>query len=94
MGKPPTVRETFEIRNKLGLHARAAVQFVQLASKFDAEITVTKDSDTVNGKSIIGLMTLAAALGTQVEVSAEGPQAEEAMRAIGDLITRRFDEEE
>ena len=88
------VRRTFEIKNKLGLHARAAVQVVQLVTKYDAELSVTKDGQTVNGKSIIGLMMLAAAKGQEIEVSAEGPQAGEAMEALGDLIDRYFDEEE
>jgi len=88
------VRRTFEIKNKLGLHARAAVQVVQLATSFDAELTVTKDGQTVNGKSIIGLMMLAAAKGQQIEVSAEGPQAAEVVDALGDLIERCFDEED
>jgi phosphocarrier protein len=88
------VRRTFEIKNKLGLHARAAVQVVQLVTKYDAELSVTKDGQTVNGKSIIGLMMLAAAKGQEIEVSAEGPQAGEAMDALGELIGRCFDEEE
>jgi phosphocarrier protein len=88
------VRRTFEIRNRLGLHARAAVQVVQLASKYDAELSVTKEGQTVNGKSIIGLMMLAAAKGQQIEVAAHGPQAQEAVDALGDLIDRRFDEED
>jgi phosphocarrier protein len=88
------VRRTFAIRNKLGLHARAAVQVVQLASKYDAELSVTKEGQTVNGKSIIGLMMLAAAKGQEIEVSAEGPQAEAVVDALGDLIGRCFDEED
>ena len=88
------VRRTFEIKNRLGLHARAAVQVVQLATKYDAELSVTKEGQTVNGKSIIGLMMLAAAKGQQIEVAAEGPQAEDLMAALGDLIERYFDEED
>jgi phosphocarrier protein HPr len=88
------VRRVFEIRNRLGLHARAAVQVVQLAGKYEAELSVTKDGQTVNGKSIIGLMMLAAAKGQEIEVEAEGPQAQEAMDALGELIERCFDEED
>jgi phosphocarrier protein len=93
---PPNgpVRRTFEIKNKLGLHARAAVQVVQLAGKYDAELSVTKEGQTVNGKSIIGLMMLAAAKGQEIEVSAEGAQAQEVIDALGDLIERCFDEED
>lgn len=92
-GEAP-VRRTFEIKNRLGLHARAAVQVVQLAARFDAELSITKEGQTVNGKSIIGLMMLAAAKGQAIEVSAVGPQAEDVLRALGNLIDRRFDEEE
>lgn len=88
------VRRVFEIKNRLGLHARAAVQVVQLAGKYEAELSVTKDGQTVNGKSIIGLMMLAAAKGQEIEVEAEGPQAQEAMDALGELIDRCFDEED
>jgi len=87
-------RRSFEIKNKLGLHARAAVQVVQLATKYDAEISVTKEGQTVNGKSIIGLMMLAAAKGQAIEITAAGPQAVEALDALGELIERCFDEEE
>jgi len=88
------VRRVFTIKNKLGLHARAAVQVVQLATRYDAELSVSKEGQTVNGKSIIGLMMLAAAKGQDVEVSAEGPQAAEVIDALGDLIDRLFDEDE
>jgi phosphocarrier protein HPr len=85
--------KNLEIKNKLGLHARAAAQLVQLASQFDIEITVGKEGQVVNGKSIIGLMMLAAAQGTAIEVSIAGPQAEQALAAIEDLIARKFNEE-
>lgn len=89
-----SVRRTFEIQNRLGLHARAAVQVVELAKRYDAELTICKDGQLVNGKSIIGLMMLAAAKGQQIEVSADGPEASEVLEALGDLIERRFDEED
>lgn len=94
MGERGPVRRTFEIKNRLGLHARAAVQVVQLATSYDAELSITKDGQTVNGKSIIGLMMLAAAKGQQIEVSAEGPQADDVLQALGSLIDRCFDEED
>lgn len=81
------------IKNRLGLHARAAAQLVQTASQFDAEITVGKDDQVVNGKSIIGLMMLAAAQGTSIEVNVSGPQAAEALEAIERLVDAKFNEE-
>ena len=88
-----TVSKSLEIKNRLGLHARAAAQLVQIASQFDAAITVAKDTQTVDGKSILGLMMLAAAQGTFVEVSASGPQASEALAAIEQLFDQKFNEE-
>jgi phosphocarrier protein len=84
----------FEILNRLGLHARAAALVVDTASRFDADITVVKDGQAVNGKSIMGLMMLAAAQGSTVEVIALGPEAAEAVEAIGALIAGRFNESE
>ena len=86
------VRATHKIRNKLGLHARAAVKFVQLASKYRSEIKVEKDGQTVNGKSIMGLLTLVAAFGMEILVVAEGPDAEQAVEALSALVARGFDE--
>jgi phosphocarrier protein HPr len=87
-------RAQLVIRNRLGLHARAAVQLVQTASRFDAEVRVTKDGETVNGRSIMGVMTLAATQGSRIEVVASGPQAAEALGAIRDLVEARFHEDE
>jgi phosphocarrier protein HPr len=84
---------SLEIKNRLGLHARAAAQLVQTASQFDAEVSVGKDNQVVNGKSIIGLMMLAAAQGSCIEVSASGPQAAEALEAITRLVDAKFNEE-
>ena len=81
-----------KIRNKLGLHARAAVKFVQLASKYKSEIKVAKDDQEANGKSIMGLLTLVAAFGMEIEVKASGPDAEDAVAAIAALVDRGFDE--
>lgn len=86
------VRKTLTIRNKLGLHARAAVKFVQLAAKFKAEIKVEKDGQDVNGKSIMGLLTLVAAWGMSITITTTGPDAEEAMVQIEALVARGFDE--
>jgi phosphocarrier protein HPr len=83
-----------DIINKRGLHARAAAKFVQTASRFDAEIKVSKDGSTVTGTSIMGLMMLAAAQGTSIHVEIGGTQAEEAMTAIAALIANRFEESE
>lgn len=88
-----SVRRTFPVLNRLGLHMRAAALVVQTASKFDAEITLSKDDQSVSGKSIIGLMMLAAPQGSQIEIEASGLQAEAALEAIGALFARKFDEE-
>jgi phosphocarrier protein HPr len=85
--------KSLEIRNRLGLHARAAAQLVQTATRYDADVTVTKDGQAVNGKSILGLMMLAAAQGSYVEVSASGRQAAEALAAIEQLLDEKFHEE-
>lgn len=95
-GKPadvPTVRRQFEIKNRLGLHARAAAQLVQTVTRYDAEITVSKDRQDVNGKSIIGLMMLAAGQGSTIDVGAVGPDAAAAIEAIATLIDDRFNED-
>ena len=81
------------IRNQRGLHARAAAKFVKLASAFNAQVRVIKGDMDVSGTSIMGLMMLAAGIGTDVELRASGPQSREAMQALLDLIARRFDEE-
>jgi phosphocarrier protein HPr len=89
----PIHRRTLTITNRLGLHARAAAKFVKATGGFDADITVSKDGTEVSGISIMGLMMLAAAPGCTIEVGASGPEAEAALEAIEDLITRKFDEE-
>ena len=86
--------KTFTIINKLGLHARAAAKFVTTASAYDAEITVTRENRTVNGKSIMGVMMLAAAKGSQIIVTAEGDDAEQALQALDTLINDFFGEGE
>jgi phosphotransferase system HPr (HPr) family protein len=86
-------RKDFTIRNKLGIHARPAAQFVKTANRFDAEISVEKDGEEVDGKSIMGLMMLAAGHGSVISVCAEGSDADAAMAAIGELIDRKFEED-
>mgnify|MGYP000061821763 FL=1 len=86
--------KTFTIINKLGLHARAAAKFVTTASAYDAEITVTRENRTVNGKSIMGVMMLAAAKGSEITVTAEGEDAEQALASLDALVNDYFGEGE
>lgn len=88
----PLSRE-LPITNKRGLHARASAKFVQMVEKFSAEITVTRNGETVGGTSIMGLMMLAAGIGTSIVVTAKGPQAQEALDAISQLVIDKFGEE-
>ena len=88
----PEITETMTIKNKLGLHARAAALLVQEASKYTAKIELETAEMKVNGKSIMGVMMLAAAYGTEVTVIAEGEDAEAAVSGIKALIARKFDE--
>jgi phosphocarrier protein HPr len=81
------------IINKRGLHARASAKFVQLVERFNAEVWVTRGSETVGGTSIMGLMMLSAGPGTSIVVSAIGPEAQEALDAIAELVASRFNEE-
>lgn len=83
-----------QIVNRLGLHARAAAKFVHLANRFDSSITVAKDGSKVDGKSILGLLTLAAAKGSRLHVTATGKDEENALAELGRLIRERFGEEE
>ena len=84
---------TVEIANQRGLHARASAKFVKLAAGFDAEVKVSKDGTTVDARSIMGLMMLAAGIGCCIEITAEGPQAQEALDALTALVAEKFDEE-
>ncbi len=83
-----------EICNKKGLHARASAKFVQTVEKFDAEVRVTRGSETVGGTSIMGLMMLAAGPGTSITVEATGPEAAEVIEALAALVSGRFTESE
>ncbi len=87
-----TVERTVQIVNPMGFHARPAAEFVKLAGQFASEIWVTKDSMGVNGKSIIGVLMLAAEQGTMLEIKAEGNDAEDAIDALAALVDRGFSE--
>lgn len=88
-----TASQTFTIKNALGLHARAAAAFVKVANRYGAEIEVEKDGVAVNGKSIMGVLMLAAARGSRIDIRARGADAPEAMEALGRLIEDKFGEE-
>jgi phosphocarrier protein HPr len=85
-------RATLEIVNRLGLHARAAVLLVQASTRFDAQVTVTKDGQSVDGRSIMGVMMLAAEQGSHIDVETTGPDARAALDAITELVANRFNE--
>ena len=87
------VRRTVEICNERGLHARASAKFVKLASGFDAEVRVGRDGSMVDARSIMGLMMLAAGIGSSIDIEAEGPDAEAAVDALAALVECRFEEE-
>jgi phosphocarrier protein HPr len=96
LGKRPAngrIQKEVTILNKLGLHARPAAMFVRVANKHRADIWVDKDGEQVNGKSIMGLMMLAAGQGTKLTLSAEGADAEKAMQELEVLIEKRFEED-
>ena len=81
------------ILNKLGMHARPSARFVKISNRYKAEILVEKDGEQVNGKSIMGLMMLAAGQGSKLRVTAEGPDAQQAIQDLEQLVQSRFDEE-
>ena len=85
-------KATLEIVNKLGLHARAAVLLVQASTRYDAQVTVSKDGQSVDGRSIMGVMMLAAEQGSRIDVETSGPQAREALEAISTLVANKFNE--
>lgn len=93
MSSPQPVRTTVTIVNRRGLHARASAKFVETAARFQSEVTVTKGDASVSGRSIMGLMMLAASLGTSVELAAEGPDAAAAIQALVTLIAAKFHED-
>jgi len=88
------IREQVHIINRLGLHARAAASFVKTASSYDCEIFLVNGEQSVNGKSIMGIMMLAASRGTELTLEADGPDESAAIKALGLLISNRFGEDE
>jgi len=88
------VEKTITIKNKLGLHARAAVKFVNLANRFSASVRIVKDGNEIDGKSILGILTLAATQGSVIQMVASGKDEVTAMGALVELINNRFDEKE
>jgi phosphocarrier protein HPr len=82
----------FKITNQLGLHARAATKLVQLASKYPCDVDVSREEQTANGKSVMGVLLLCGSKGTVIEVRAKGERAQECVEAIGQLIASRFGE--
>ena len=82
------VEKTVIVNGKQGLHARPAAIFVQIASKFDSKITVTKDEQEVNGKSIMGILMLAAEKGSEIQITAEGDDAKEAIDSLEELVSK------
>lgn len=83
-----------EIKNKLGLHARAAALLVQTVNRFAAEVKISKDGQVVDARSILGVLTLAATKGSKIQVEAKGKDAEEVVRAIEKLVNKKFFESE
>ena len=88
------VTRVLKIVNEKGLHARASAKFVQTVEKFDADVTVERAGETVGGNSIMGLMMLAAGIGTSINVSATGPEAAEVIEALDKLVSGKFGEDE
>ncbi|RFT16220.1 MAG: Phosphocarrier protein, nitrogen regulation associated [Candidatus Saccharicenans subterraneus] len=88
------IEKKIVIKNKLGLHARAAVKFVNLANRYSSSVKIVKDSNEVDGKSILGILTLAASQGTPIKLVVNGRDEAQAMKALCDLINNKFGEEE
>lgn len=89
----PRFEATLPITNKRGLHARASAKFVTCVEQYDADVRVTKDSQTVGGTSIMGLMMLAAGIGSSIHVETSGKQAEDVLAALTALLADKFGEE-
>jgi phosphocarrier protein HPr len=85
--------KTFKLKNKLGMHARAAASFVRVAQQFKSDIYLERNGETVNGKSILGILTLACPKGGMISIKVQGPDAQAAMQALGDLIENKFGED-
>jgi phosphocarrier protein HPr len=84
---------TLQIMNELGMHARAATKFVQLAAKFPCDVSVVKEGHEVNGKSIMGVLMLVASKGSTITIKAKGDRADEAVTALAQLVTDKFGED-
>ena len=93
MSEPQRITATATIKNKRGLHARASAKLVEAAARFQSQITVSHDGQTVDARSIMGLMMMAAGIGSQIEIAAEGPDAQDAMTAILALVDAKFGED-
>jgi phosphocarrier protein len=93
MNSISAARRTVEIVNARGLHARASAKFVKAAAQFDAEVKVSRDGQTVDAQSIMGLMMLGAGPGSEIEIVAEGPEADAAVDGLAQLVADRFDED-
>jgi phosphocarrier protein HPr len=92
-GPSQKIEKEITIINRLGLHARPAAMFVRIASRFRSEVWVSKEGEEINGKSIMGLMMLAAGQGSKLLIKCEGPDAEKAMEELEELIQKKFNEE-
>jgi len=90
----PIVTKEVEIVNKLGLHARASAKLTQTASRFQSKVTLSREQKEVNAKSIMGVMMLAAPIGSMVTISADGEDAQNAIDSLSELINNKFGEEE
>ncbi|MFP3949221.1 MAG: HPr family phosphocarrier protein [Longimicrobiales bacterium] len=93
MTRKSMVEKTVQIRNRAGFHARPAAEFVKLAGRFESDVRVSKDGLEVNGKSIMGVLMLAAEKGSSITIQADGSDAEEAVYALADLVDRGFEED-
>ena len=89
-----SINQEIEIINKLGLHARAAAKFVNIASDFSSHVDIEKNGNRINGKSIMGVMMLAAGKGSMITLHVEGDDAEACVKSLSELINNRFDEDE
>lgn len=85
--------KTFELKNKLGMHARPAAAFVKIAQQFKSDIYIERNGQTINGKSILGILTLACPYNGKLTIRAEGPDVPAAMKALGNLIENKFGED-
>ena len=88
------IEKTVTIKNKLGLHARAAVKLMNLSNRFNSSVKISKDGNEVDGKSILGILTLAAVKGSQITLKVSGKDEKAAVRAIVELINNKFEEDE